>query len=218
MVHSDGSKKKTLVDELLNMYPNIQEVGEEQTLRNGDIIKRPGIVHRLDTDTSGVLLVAKTQEGFEHLKKQFQERTIQKTYHTFVYNHFNETQGVVDRPIGKSRKDFRLWSAQRGARGKMREAITEYTVLTTTKEVSFLEVLLHTGRTHQIRVHMKAINHPVVADSLYAPNHTPLLGFKRLALHARSITFKTLKGEEKEVIAPYPEDFEGAIAQINSVC
>ena len=166
-----------------------------------------------------MLLVAKTQEGFEHLKKQFQERTIQKTYHTFVYNHFNETQGVVDRPIGKSRKDFRLWSAQRGARGKMREAITEYTVLTTTKEVSFLEVLLHTGRTHQIRVHLNHIGHSLIGDPLYGssrkistrddPNLKLAKEFKRQALHAKSLEFvHPFKQERVHFSVPLPSDMQ----------
>ncbi len=219
MVHPDGtSKDKTLTDWIMEKYPELENIGEEQTLRTGETIKRPGIVHRIDKDTSGVLIIAKTQEAFLHLKEQFQERTVEKVYQAFVYGHFNEVEGIIDRPIGKSKKDFRRWSAQRGARGTLREAVTEYKVLFSAKEVSFVELFPKTGRTHQLRVHMKAINHPLVSDILYAPSHQSLLGFKRLALHAKSVSFNSLSGDRIEIIAPYPEDFEQAVAEIKTMC
>src|SRR5690606_6776381 len=103
-------------------YPEASQVGETLVLRDGKEIARPGIVHRLDAETSGVLLIAKTREGFECLKEQFKSRRIKKTYNTFVHGGFKEedVEGVIDRAIGKSRKNFRAWSAQRGARGKLR--------------------------------------------------------------------------------------------------
>lgn len=214
LVHSDGgSDTETVVKWVRKTYPEVFEkkVGEPFKLRTGEFIDRPGIVHRLDKETSGVLLIAKTQESFLHLKKQFQEHTIQKTYHAFVHGFFKESEGHIDRPIGKSRSDFRKWSAERGARGVLREAITLYKILTQDKTAAFVEVYPKTGRTHQIRVHFKAINHPVVCDKLYAPKRPCLLGFERLALHARSITFKTLNNEDKTVMAPYPADFEKAM-------
>ena len=217
VVHSDGkTKEPTLADDwVLTHYPETKNVGEP-FVKDGVTIPRPGIVHRLDRATSGALVIAKNERAFEHLKRQFQEREVTKTYNAFVYGAMKEEDGVIDRPIGKSASDFRLRSAQRGARGVLREAVTEYTVLSRGADASFLEIRPKTGRTHQIRVHLKAINHPVVCDTLYAPKRPPLFGFSRLALHARSIAFKTIGGEMVTVEAPLPEDFVAARKRIAS--
>jgi len=122
-----------------------------------------------------------------------------------------EEEATIDRPIGKSKSDFRKWSAQRGARGELREAVTDYKVLNKNKDFSYLEVSPKTGRTHQIRVHLKAINYSVVCDKLYAPKRECALGFGRLALHARSITFSLINGEKVTVEADLPEDFQKAL-------
>lgn len=215
MVHEDGrSMEPTLVEWILTNYPDITDIGEPTFLQDGSQIDRPGIVHRIDKDTSGVLIIAKTEDAFVDLKSQFAERQISKQYAAFVYGNVKDNYDVINRPIGKSKKDPRMWSAQRGARGQMREAITEYRVRARGKDVTYLEVRPKTGRTHQIRVHMKAINHPVVCDSLYAPKMGPLLGFKRLALHAEEITFKGLSGEPITVKAPLPPDFVKAEKEI----
>jgi len=212
VVHGDGKTNgPTLVDWILEKYPKIKEVGEPSRSANGEIIFRPGIVHRLDRETSGVMLIAKTEKSFEFLKKQFQNHEIKKTYHAFVAGEMKTAQGTIDRPIGRSAKDFRMWSAQRGARGEMREAVTDYKVMFKSLGYSFVEVSPQTGRTHQIRVHFKAINYPLVADPLYAPKNENTLGFERLALHSYQITFKTLEGDTHTVMAPYPEDFSRAI-------
>lgn len=191
------------------------------TLASGEVIYRPGIVHRIDRDTSGVLIVAKTQESFQSLKAQFQDKTVEKVYNTFVYGEMTAGESAtIDRPIAKSRKDFRLWSAQRGGRGEIRDAITNYTVLASTDVgrsdlgFSFLEAKPETGRTHQIRVHLKAINHPILCDRLYAPKRKPALGFTRLALHSTSIEFTTLAGKRMKIEAPFPADFTAAIKEI----
>jgi 23S rRNA pseudouridine1911/1915/1917 synthase len=208
LVHDDGkTSEPTIVDWIVSNYPNSAHVGEPQILSNGMIVERPGIVHRLDADTSGVLVIAKNEEAFVHLKSLFQEREVQKTYRAFVYGVVKKDMEVIKRQIGKSRTDPRLWSAQRGARGMLRDAITEYRVLSRGKEHSYLEVYPKTGRTHQIRVHLKAINHPVVCDGLYAPKQRPALGLFRLALHAYRLTLKLPSGKEKMVEAPLPEDF-----------
>jgi len=128
----------------------------------------------------------------------------------FVYGVLKESTGVIDRPIGKSRKDFRLRSAQRGARGELREAVTAYTVLKQGGVATYVEVRPKTGRTHQIRVHFKAIHHPVVCDKLYAPKHKCILGFTRLALHASSITFSLPGGVAVTAEAPLPRNFRQA--------
>lgn len=188
-------------------YPEIKKIGEPIKLKSGEEILRPGIVHRLDRETSGVIVVAKTDKAFEYLKSLFKDKKIKKSYLAFVYGLVKKDKGTIERPIGKSAKDFRLWSAQRGAKGKIREAITNYQVLAKNNEVSFLKISPLTGRTHQIRVHFKAVNHPVVSDSLYAPKKEPVLGFKRTALHAVSVEFKNLKGKNLLIKAPLPEDF-----------
>jgi 23S rRNA pseudouridine1911/1915/1917 synthase len=217
VVHSDGkTEEPTLVDWILEKYPEIKEVGEPGRDSEGRVIWRPGIVHRLDRETSGVMLVAKTHESFESLKKQFQNHEIQKTYHAFVLGELKKDKDVIDRPIGRSSQDFRMWSAQRGARGELREAITEYKVISKTKICSFVEVSPKTGRTHQIRVHFKSIHHPLVADSLYAPKNSQILGFKRLALHSYSISFLGMDGKEHLVATPYPEDFVNAVSLLQS--
>lgn len=215
IVHSDGrTDEQTLADVLVEEYPNIKEVGEPWTTPDGKVIYRPGIVHRLDRDTSGVLLVAKDQETFFFLKKQFQERNIKKRYNAFVYGNIKENNGTIDKPIGKSKKDFRQWSAQPGSRGTLRESVTEFKVLKHDGEYTYLELSPKTGRTHQLRVHLKAIHHPIICDSLYAPNRQCVLGFSRLALHARFITFPDSKGRVMTVEASLPKDFQNALALI----
>ena len=212
VVHSDGKTiEPTLVDWILKKYPEVKKVGEPWTTLAGEIIPRPGIVHRLDRETSGVMLIAKTQKGFENLKKQFQEHKIKKIYHAFAYGEMKGDKGTIDRPIARSKKDFRMWSAQRGSRGEFRDAVTDYEVIYRAKGYSFVKVLPKTGRTHQIRVHFKAINYPLVSDSLYAPNRENTIGFSRTALHSYEITFADIDGELHTVTAPYPEDFASAL-------
>ncbi len=212
LVHSDGrGNEETVIDWILEKYPEVEEVGETQIMSDGSIIVRPGIVHRLDAETSGVLLIAKTEDGFADLKAQFQTRSIKKEYRAFVYGVMKKDHEIINRPIGRSKSDIRLYSAQRGARGTLREAITEYTVLKRGKEYTYLSLSPHTGRTHQLRVHMKAVNYPIVCDRLYAAKYPRALGFERLALHALSITFQTLHGEQMTIEAPFPDDFRKAI-------
>jgi 23S rRNA pseudouridine1911/1915/1917 synthase len=119
---------------------------------------------------------------------------------------------VINKPIGRSPKDFRRHLAGRGARGEMREAITEYKVLKRLPGFTVLEVMPKTGRTHQIRVHMKYINHPVACDSLYNPGKPCPRGIKRLALHAKSIEFKNLKGKMVKIESVLPPEFKKLIS------
>ena len=207
VVHSDGKTVEPSVSEwLVSRYPEAKEVGEDM----GEV-ERPGIVHRIDRDTSGVLVLDKNKEGHAHLKEQFKERLVDKVYETFVYGNLKEEHGSIKLPIGKSNSDFRKWSAERGAKGVKRDALTYYRVLGRGEGVTHVEAKPKTGRTHQIRVHFKALHHPVVCDKLYAHQKESLLGFERLALHAKSLTFKDLSDESHTVIAPYPEDFKHAI-------
>lgn len=218
VVHDDGkTKEKTLVDFLLQDYPGIRSVGEPMEV-DGKIIPRPGIVHRLDKETSGVMIVAKTHDAFEYFKNAFKNREVKKVYNAFVWGHVKNDAGLVDAPIGRSKSDFRRWSSSRGTRGELRPAETEYKVLDRFEDGgekwSFLELLPKTGRTHQIRVHMKYLNHPLVGDSLYGAGKPQALHFKRQALHARSISFIGPDGKEYSFEAPYPEDFLQVIAEL----
>lgn len=214
MVHNDGRTKVwTVVDWFLVREPKAYGVGEGGFAQDGSSLERSGVVHRLDRETSGVLVLAKTQEAFAHLKAQFHDHLIQKEYRTFVYGNMKEKWGTVDRPIGRSTKDFRLKSAQRGARGALREALTDWELLTQSEKHAYLKITPKTGRTHQIRVHLKAIGRPIVHDELYSPDDLVAgnnLGFKRLALHAFSLRIALPNGEEKVFIAPLPEDFQAA--------
>src|SRR3989344_1201959 len=207
MVHSDGkTKEKTLVDWLVKKDPSIKKVGDEPELR-------PGIVHRLDRGTSGVLIIAKNQKTFEELKNQFQERSVKKIYEAIVWGWLKEERGTISASIGRSPK-FGKFSAGRGKRGTIREAVTEYKVLkkftdNKNNKWSHVEVYPKTGRTHQIRVHFNYINHPVACDALYGGEKC-LPKINRLALHAATIEFVT--GNKKmRFKAPLPPDFKKAL-------
>lgn len=240
-VHQDGKiKDYTIADWVLENYPDLVNVGEDLEVdasEGGKVaIKKPGIVHRLDKETSGILLIAKNQETFLFLKDQFQNHTIEKKYLTFVYGHVSDPKaslatgkrGVINVPIGRSPNDIRMWTAGRGAREPLRESITEYIVLSRFSDVgektlnqdnkfSYLEVYPKTGRTHQIRVHMRYINHPVVSDPLYRGARNKALGMDRLALHAASIKFKNINGENIILESPLPPDFEKVLKTYTTI-
>ncbi len=229
VVHADGRiKEPTLVDWILKWYPEIRGVGDEQikdvrfkisesrtdnsNLVSDNSIQRPGIVHRLDRETSGALIIAKNQIAFIRLKKQFQRQQVHKTYQAFVYGSMKNDDGLINMPIARSRSNPVLWSATRGKRGEAREAITEYRVLARHNGFTSVELYPRTGRTHQLRVHLKAINYPIVSDRLYAPKLPQSLGFTRLALHSRFVSFtQPTSGVSVKVEAPYPADFQKAI-------
>jgi 23S rRNA pseudouridine1911/1915/1917 synthase len=211
LVHSDGKiKEDAITDWFVKNYPRAKNVGEKE----GGVI-RPGVVHRLDRETSGVLLLAKNEKAYQFLKQQFQEREVKKTYVAIVSGDMKNDRGVINKPIGRSPKDFRRYLAGRGARGEMREAVTQYRVLkrfnVNSTKYTYLEIHPKTGRTHQIRVHMKYLNHPVVCDSLYNPDNPCPKGLKRMALHAKSIEFKNLKGDTAKVESVVPSQFKKVV-------
>lgn len=218
LVHSDGrTKGDSVTDWLSKKYPALENVGGEVEVQHGEPVKRWGLVHRIDRETSGILVIAKNQIAFDDLQEKFQNRKVKKTYYAFVYGRVTIDHQVVDLPIGRSKTDFRRWSTGTDARGNMREAVTEYRVIHKTNEATFVEVMPKTGRTHQIRVHMRAVGNPIVCDSVYAPLRKGVLGFERLALHAKSISFKNLSGEPILVSAPYPADFVKALGILGIV-
>jgi 23S rRNA pseudouridine1911/1915/1917 synthase len=171
------------------------------------------------------MVIAKTESMFVWLKEQFQQRTIKKEYRAFVHGVIQEKEGKVDRAIGRSASDFRKYSAQRGAKGMLRDAVTRYTILARITEntanwdewnpqgYSYIALHPETGRTHQLRVHMKSIHHPVVADELYGGSLGKGLGFSRLALHAFRLTVPFPDGSTASFEAPLREDFIKVIEQ-----
>jgi 23S rRNA pseudouridine1911/1915/1917 synthase len=171
-----------------------------------------GYVHRLDRDTSGVLVFAKNALAYEFLRKAFHDRDIKKTYLAITYGAPKAKSGVIDFDIGRSRKDFRLRSAQPKAKGRLRDALTRYEVVGESGDYALMKLSPETGRTHQIRVHLKAIHHPIVCDPLYAPNHKPALGITRLALHASTLDIPLPSGGRTIIVAPIPEDLSSAFA------
>ncbi len=218
MVHGDGkSDEYTLSDWLAENYPELKEVGEPWRAQNGEAILRPGIVHRLDKETSGVLLVAKTQDYFAFLKNKFKNREMQKEYRAFVYGGFKDekSEGIINKKIGRS-KNFGTFTTEPFARGTLREALTEYKVIKQTGEsqegdFAYLALSPKTGRTHQLRVHLKSIHRPIVCDKLYAPKRKCMLNFERLALHAHKIALHDIDGRALEFTADLPEDFQFAL-------
>ncbi len=223
-VHASGSKEEPdLTDWILQNHPELKGVGEPIETQNERKIFRSGIVHRIDKETSGVLIISKTENTLEYLKTEFKERNVQKTYNCFVYGEPSPARGKIDAPIARSPKDFRKKSTFLSAKGKKRDAVTEYKILKTNKKFSFLEVLPKTGRTHQIRVHLKSIGCPIICDPLYflksekkilkKEGKCPL-GFNRLALHARDISFRAPGGKKFMIDSDLPEDFEKALNQI----
>ena len=218
LVHGDGrSKKETLTDWIISKYPELSGIGEPITFDETEI-DRPGIVHRLDEETSGVLIIAKNAESFSYFKKLFMDREIKKEYHAFVWGHFKESEGIIDEPIGRNKNDFRKKHAGRGIRGESKEAVTKWEAIyqfqdEENQEFSFVHLFPKTGRTHQLRAHMKFLQRPIVSDTLYASTKPDALGFSRVALHARKISFLDQNGISIEVEAPYPDDFTQALAR-----
>lgn len=179
-----GSVEPTLVDWLLKHRPEVGEVGD-------DVGMRPGIVHRLDKETSGIILVAKTQTYFEYLKSLFQNHIIKKTYYAIVEGIPKKKEGTINAPIGIVSGTLR-----RSIHSKKmaKEATTTYKVIKEFPDASLLEVHPVTGRTHQIRVHLASIGHPVIGDRLYGRRSKKDNAPSRLMLHAASIEFSDSDG------------------------
>lgn len=217
LVHeTEAHEPLTLAAWLLQKYPFIKNVGESET--------RPGIVHRLDKDASGVLVVAKTQAMFDLLKQQFKERTIEKEYKVLVQGVVEKDEGKIDFAIDRGgdgrmvarpkTEEVTLKSVSKLQEGK--DALTEFLVLQRFINYTLLSVRIHTGRTHQIRVHMFSYNHPVVGDKIYFQRKLEKFnkGLTRLFLHSYRIAFHDLEGKKIEVIAPLPKLLEDFLKKI----
>lgn len=198
-----GRARGTLVHRVLARYPEISAVGGSG---------RPGIVHRIDLDTTGLLLIARSELAYRELTAAFAERRIEKTYQALAFGTFRQTEGSIELPIGRHRGDRKKMAiVPRG-----RPAVSRYRCLRSVAGISRVELDILTGRTHQIRVHLKAIGHPLVGDPVYGEarwrgmpreRQRPLSTFARTALHAWRLRLKHPRdGSRLELEAPIPED------------
>ena len=218
LTHEDGkTDAPTVVEWFLGRAPEARGVGEAGYAPNGRELERSGVVHRLDRETSGVLVLAKTAAAHTHLKAEFQAHRVRKEYRAFVYGRVHDRFGTIDRPIGRSPRDPRQRSAQSGAVGTLRPATTDYECIGAGEyegeSFSYLKLLPRTGRTHQLRAHLKSIDRPIVRDGLYAAHLTERsnhLGLDRLALHAYLLDLPLPMGPVERVMAPLPPAFERA--------
>lgn len=211
IAHSDGrTVEPSLADWIAATYPELRGVGGVWVSPQGESIQLNGVVHRLDRTTSGVMLVAKTDAAFTRLKIAFKNREIEKKYHAIVYGHVAEDSGVIVAEIERTKDTPRRWAARPTTPDDPRAAITEWRVLkrfeTEGEPVTYLELTPKTGRTHQIRVHLASIGHPIVSDHLYAKDHKPLLNLSRPALHAHEIRL-VVDGVAASFSASLPDDF-----------
>jgi 23S rRNA pseudouridine1911/1915/1917 synthase len=201
-----GLKGGTVVDWLVEKHPEIKRVGDDPALR-------PGIVHRLDKDTSGVMVVARTQEAFKALKQLFKERRVEKTYLALVVGVPKKKSGLIDAPIGRSLRQPLKRAAGARARGAHRAATT-YRLLERLGNYSLLEVKPQTGRTHQIRVHFKFIGCPVAGDRMYGGSQAAILGLERQFLHASKLEFSYPEGRRWRFEAALPEDLDRVLKRL----
>ncbi|MEK7151660.1 MAG: RluA family pseudouridine synthase [Patescibacteria group bacterium] len=202
-------KSPSVVSWLLEKYPEIAEVHDEYGASVGEWVDlRPGIVHRLDKETSGLLLIAKTQPAFNYLKNLFVERKIKKTYVALVYGQLKNKSGIINAPLGKlsGRQTTKVTGTHKL---KEKTAITEYRLLKQYANYSLVEAMPQTGRTHQIRAHLKSIGHPIVCDSLYADKHSVCPpDLNRLFLHALKLSFVSPSGSAITVETDLPPELE----------
>jgi len=200
-----GEKEETIYDIFRYYFPQIEEIKDTE---------RGGIVHRLDKETSGILLLAKDIRTMRRLQKQFKRREVKKTYLALVSGHVRYRNGTIDEPIARStrnRTKFRVVTESHGPKEmeRAREAITEFSVLWQYHDFAYVKIFPLTGRTHQIRVHFSYFGNPVLGDSIYGKGRT----FDRLALHAYSIQFyHPITGNMIYSNSPFPEIFRSYLA------
>ena len=176
--------------------------------------ERQGIVHRLDVGTSGLMIVAKSDRAFTVLKDAFRTRTVEKIYHALIQGHMDPTTGTIDAPIDRHPKEDHRFAVV----GTGKESITHYEVIEFYRAVSLVKVELETGRTHQIRVHFCALNHPLVGDMTYGadPVLAKNLEMARPWLHAKELRFQhPITGNKLHFTAPYPADLQSSLALLS---
>ena len=218
-----GHWSGTLVNALLHHCPDLEGIGG---------VRRPGIVHRLDKDTSGVMIVAKNMLAYQGLVLQFKNRTVEKEYVALAWGKMMPDKGVIDRPIGRHRSDRKKMSSIHFSQ-RSRKALTEWTVeqrfafagATSRVALSLLRLRPHTGRTHQLRVHLADSGYPLVGDRAYGKQRKsakqtddPVLeSFPRQALHAETLVVSHVRtGERTKFIAPLPDDFDQLLRHLRT--
>ena len=195
-----GNKNGTVVNALMHHSKNLSSI-------NGEF--RPGIVHRIDADTTGLLMVAKNDYAHEFLSKQLQEKTITRKYVALVWGVIPNDTGVIDAPIMRDKNDRKKMAV---GTHNSKDAITHLKVLERFKDATLIELKLETGRTHQIRVHMNYIGHPLLGDNLYGKEIKNSHGMKRAALHAVHLEFsQPITGKELSFEAELPEDMKSLV-------
>ena len=206
VVHpAPGHYTDTLVNALL------YHCGDSLSGING--IMRPGIVHRIDMDTSGVIMAAKNNNAHRSLALQLAEHSITRKYNAIVYNNIKEDEGTIDKPLGRNPSDRKKMAVVPGGR----RAVTHYRVLDRLGKFTYIEAQLETGRTHQIRVHMTYAGHPLLGDSVYGPKKQPF-NLKGQVLHARVLGFvHPVTGEYMEFESPLPEYFQKLLERCGNI-
>ncbi len=190
-----GNYEGTLVNAIMYHIRDLSGIGGEM---------RPGIVHRLDKDTSGAIVIAKNDMAHLSLSDQFKNRTMEKHYRVVVLGHMKEEKGRIEAPIDRDKNNRKKMAVSQDGR----PAITEWSVLASLNGADYLDVHLLTGRTHQIRVHMKSIGHPVLGDVIYASNIQTAVRIPRLMLHSYSLELDHPRTKERMLFtAPLPEAF-----------
>ncbi|MDP8923288.1 MAG: RluA family pseudouridine synthase, partial [Chloroflexota bacterium] len=205
VVHpAPGHEEGTLVHALLARYPELRDPTGEQ---------RPGIVHRLDKDTSGLIVIGRTTAAMAHLQAQFRERTAGKRYLLLLLGNLSDEEAAIEAPIGRDRRDRKRMSAQVGGR----ESRTQFRVLERYGRYTLVDADLQSGRTHQLRVHFQFINHPVAGDRTYGPGTRPP-GLRRQFVHAAYLAIRSPHdGVEREFYAPLPPDLLAPIERLRAL-
>ena len=201
-----GVRGRTVADWIIERYPETKGVGDEPALR-------PGIVHRLDRNTSGVMIVARNQEAFEKLKQLFKDRRVEKTYLALVVGTPKRKIGVIDAPIGRMASNPTKRGTGPRVRGG-RKAMTEYRTLERIGSYTLLEVKPKTGRMHQIRVHLASIGTPVAGDTSYGGTRTRIEHLDRQFLHAWRLAFSYPEGRRWQFDAPLPKDLKQILGHL----
>ncbi len=206
LVHpTDKNEPNTLVHWLIKKYPELKKIGEDP--------QRPAIVHRLDKETSGLMIIPKTQDMFEHLKSQFKKRLIEKKYYALVYGHLDTKEDSISFRIGRSSQTGALaahpFNSRRG-----KEALTQYDVIKEFKKFSFVDVMPKSGRTHQIRVHFFALGNPVVGDPLYKSKKIKPVKIENMFLQAYYLKFTDLQSNEMEYEIDLKENLNNFIKNL----